>query len=313
MIINFGQRTDIPTYYSEWLFNRFREGVVCSRNPIFPNRVTRYLLTPDKVDAVVFCSKDYSPVFKELSGITERFRTLFHFTINGYGRDLEPGSPDEKSALSVLAELARIAGKERIFWRYDPILFTEKYTVKFHLDTFLRMAEKIAPFVAGCILNFAEPSLGLHERIPDLCFGKSERRAVLMGFGSVAKKYSLPLRLCGYGEDYSLFGVGRGGCVSLADIAQANGCKFREVKAENPRRGCACVVTRDVGWYNTCPRGCLYCNAVRLPFEVAVNISRHDPASPLLIGNIGEDDTVKDGSQESYLWGTGGQISIFDL
>ena len=100
MIINFGQRTDIPTYYSEWLFNRFREGVVCSRNPIFPNRVTRYLLTPDKVDAVVFCSKDYSPVFKELSGITERFRTLFHFTINGYGRDLEPGSPDEKSAAS---------------------------------------------------------------------------------------------------------------------------------------------------------------------------------------------------------------------
>lgn len=313
MIISFGQRTDIVTYYTQWMFNRFREGVVCARNPLFPSKITRYLLTPEKVDAVVFRSKDYSPALQELPTVTNNFRTLFQFTINAYGKRTEPRSPAEGEAIRTLRELARIAGREHVFWRYDPILFTKRYDVRFHLDTFARIAEKAAPHVAGCIVNFAEPSLGLHERLPVLSFGKTERRAVLMGIGSIAKKYGMPVRLCGRGEDYSLLGIQRGGCVTLRDIANANHCTFREVKTETRKRTCACVAMRDVGWYNTCPRGCLYCDAIRKPLEVADNIARHDPDSPLLIGNIGAEDSVVDGNQESYLFEREGQMSIFDL
>ena len=313
MILNFSQRTDIVSFYTEWMFARFREGNVYVRNPLFPNRVTRYILAPDKVDAVVFRSKDYSPALAGLDAIVSRYRTLFQFTIGGYGRDMEPDPLSEQDALAALCELERIAGKRRIVWRYDPVLFTKKYTVRFHLETFERLAAKICPHVGGCIVGFEEPSLGLHERLPGLSFGKSERRAVLMGLGSIAKKYSLPIRLCGRGEDYSLLGIERRGCVTLDDIACANDCKFRPIKTENSRRACSCVLTRDVGWYNSCPRGCLYCDAARIPSDVSVNRPLHDPASPLLIGRLRGDDIVRDGNQESYLAGNDGQMSIFDL
>ena len=79
MIINTGARTDTVQYYTEWLLRRFSEGYVLTRNPLFPNKVSRYELTPDKVDCVVFCSKNYRPVLSRLHEITDRFNTYFFY------------------------------------------------------------------------------------------------------------------------------------------------------------------------------------------------------------------------------------------
>ena len=90
MIINTGSRTDTVQYYSEWLLKRFQEGFVYSRNPLFPNKVTRYELNPDVVDCVVFCSKNYEPILERLPEITNKFNTYFYYTITAYGKDIEP-------------------------------------------------------------------------------------------------------------------------------------------------------------------------------------------------------------------------------
>lgn len=42
MILNTGQRTDIPAFFPEWLANRIEEGFVLVRNPYNPSLVTRY-------------------------------------------------------------------------------------------------------------------------------------------------------------------------------------------------------------------------------------------------------------------------------
>ena len=90
MILNTGGRTDTVQYYSEWLLNRFREGYVLSRNPLFPNLVNRIELNPDTIDVVVFCSKDYSPILGRLHEINDRFNCYYHYTITAYGTDIEP-------------------------------------------------------------------------------------------------------------------------------------------------------------------------------------------------------------------------------
>ena len=90
MIINTGARTDTVQYYTDWLLNRFHEGYVLTRNPLFPNKVNRYQLTPDKVDCVVFCSKNYKPILPRLQEITDKFHTYFHYTITAYKKDTEP-------------------------------------------------------------------------------------------------------------------------------------------------------------------------------------------------------------------------------
>lgn len=112
MIINTGGRTDTVQYYTEWLLNRFSEGYTLSRNPLFPNKVTRYELTPDKVDCVVFCSMNYRPILPRLHKITDRFHTYFHYTITAYGKDIEPGVPGIEESMETLIKLSELVGKQ---------------------------------------------------------------------------------------------------------------------------------------------------------------------------------------------------------
>ena len=113
MIINTGARTDTVQYYTEWLLNRFSEGYVLSRNPLFPNKVMRYELNPDMVDCVVFCSKNYKPILTRLHKITDRFHTYFHYTITAYGKDIEPGVPSIEESMKTLIKLSEMVGKQR--------------------------------------------------------------------------------------------------------------------------------------------------------------------------------------------------------
>lgn len=247
MILSAGLRTDIPAYYAAWFFRRLKEGFVYSRNPLFPHKITEYSLAPEHVDAIYFCSKNYAPMLSRLDEL-EGFRTLFHATLNAYGPDLEPHSPAEEEKLAVLRLLSAKAGKRRVVWRYDPIVLTNTYSVAFHLDAFARLSRALAPYVSGCVVNFAEIGRETAARIPGLLHPMpSDRRALMAGIGAMGQKFGIPIRICGRGEDYSALGVSRGGCVTLQDIARANACGFKTVRHSGNKRGCDCIPCRDIG------------------------------------------------------------------
>ena len=262
-------------HYTEWLLNRFSEGYVLSRNPLFPNKVTRYELTPDKVDCVVFCSKDYSPILPRLHEVTDRFNTYFHYTITAYGRDVEPGVPPIDESIDTLIRLSEQVGPQRVAWRYDPVLLTEKYTVETHLETFERMASEIAPHVDRCIFSFVE----MYKKLD----------------------HGMTIQTCGTNGDYTRYGIQRSGCMTLDILGRANGVEFRNLKHKGMREGCHCIESRDIGAYDTCPNGCRYCYANNRPERVAENMKLHDPDSPLLLGRLGPEDTVMQGSQKTFL------------
>ena len=168
MIVNTGGRTDTVQYFTEWLLRRFSEGYVLTRNPMFPHRVSRYELTPETVDCVVFCSKNYRPILPRLSEITDRFPTYFHYTITAYGKDVEPGVPSIEESMETLMALSRQVGRQRVSWRYDPVLLTREYTVGRHLETFARMAAVLAPHIDRCIFSFVELYRKLETNMPEL-------------------------------------------------------------------------------------------------------------------------------------------------
>lgn len=192
MIINTGGRTDTVQYYSEWLLKRFSEGYVLSRNPLFPNKVTRYELTTDKVDCVVFCSKNYKPILPRLHEITDKFNTYFHYTITAYGKDIEPGVPDIDESMDTLIQLSEIVGKQRIAWRYDPVLLTENYTINRHFETFEHMAKKLSPYIDRCIFSFVEMYKKLETNMPELMMmSENDMDILAKGLGEIAEKYGI--------------------------------------------------------------------------------------------------------------------------
>lgn len=302
MIINTGARTDTVQYYTEWLLNRFNEGYVLTRNPLFPNKVSRYELTPDKVDCVVFCSKNYKPILPGLHEITDKFHTYFHYTITAYGKDIEPGVPSIEDSMQTLIELSEQVGKERVAWRYDPVLLTEKYTVEMHLQTFEYMTNILAPYIDRCIFSFVEMYKKLETNMPELILLTEKDKELLAGgFGAVARKYGMAIQTCGLNGEYTGYGIQKSGCMTLDILGEANGIKFKKLKHKGLRQGCQCIESRDIGAYNTCMNGCKYCYANKDPHKAFENYKLHNPKSALLLGELKPADTVTQGAQKSFL------------
>ena len=301
MIINTGGRTDTVQYYTKWLLKRFEEGYVYSRNPLFPRKVTRYELTPDTVDCVQFCSKNYEPILADLPKIIRRFPTYFHYTITAYGRDIEPGVPSIGQSMETLKKLSAIVGRQRLAWRYDPVLRTENYTVQSHLETFDHMARELAPYVDRCIFSFVEMYKKLKINMPELIPLTGEDKEVLArGLGEIAAKYRLHLQTCGMNGDYSRYGIHASGCMTLDMIGKANGIAFRKLQHKGMRQGCQCIESRDIGAYDTCMNGCKYCYANKRPEKAFANYKDHNPDSPLLLGHLQENDSLQQGAQKSF-------------
>lgn len=195
MIINTGGRTDTVQYYTDWLFRRFEEGYALSRNPLFPHRITRYELTPDKVDCVLFCSKNYRPALSRLRGITASFNTYFHYTITAYGKDLEPGVPPIKESVDTLIALSELVGGRRVAWRYDPVLLTGDYTIRRHLETFERLAKVLAPHIDRCIFSFVEMYRKVELNMPEIVpFSVDAMDSLARGLGAIAARHGVSLQ-----------------------------------------------------------------------------------------------------------------------
>lgn len=205
MIINTGGRTDTVQYYTQWLLRRFSEGYVLSRNPLFPNKVTRYELTPDKVDCVVFCSKNYRPILPYLHEITDHFNTYFYYTITAYGKEIEPVSPPFERACRRSLSCPVWWEKERLARRYDPVLLTGTYTIARHLQTFEQMAQVLAPHIDRCIFSFVEIYRKVQTNMPELIpLSTEDMDTLARGFGAIAARYAMPIQTCGTNGDFTL-------------------------------------------------------------------------------------------------------------
>lgn len=302
MIVNVGGRTDIVNYYSEWLINRLKEGYVYSRNPLFTNNVSKISLKPEDVDCLMFCSKNYKPILKYIKEINEKYRIICYYTITAYGKDVEPNVPSIDDSIKTLIELSKIVGKEKVLWRYDPILLTKKYTIKKHIETFEIMAEKIAPYVQRCIFSFVEMYKKLGYNMPEIIPFTSENKLEIANkIGQIAKKYNLYIQTCGTDENYEKYGIHLSGCTTTEILEKANNVKYKNIKAKGMRKGCHCIPSRDIGAYDTCINGCKYCYANERPELAKENIKLHDENSPILIGSIKETDKTTIAKNEKLI------------
>lgn len=302
MIINTGSRTDTVQYYSDWLLKRFKEGFVYSRNPLFPNIVTRYELNPNILDCVVFCSKNYEPILDRLTEITDKFNTYFHYTITAYGRDIEPNVPTIDESIETLIKLSKIVGKQRIAWRYDPILLTKKYTKQVHYNTFDYMSKRLSPHIDRCIFSFVDMYKKLETNMPEIIIlNNNDKIEIAKNIGSIARKHNMIIQTCATIEDFKQFGILQTGCMTSEILGNANNITFKKVRHSGNRQGCKCIENRNIGDYDTCPNGCKYCYANKNPQIAQENYKKHNPNDLMILGNLKPTDEIQQSNQKSYL------------
>ncbi len=145
MILQTGQRTDIPAFYGQWLINRINEGFVDVRNPYNPNLITRYMINHNTVDGIAFCTKNPLPFIQYLPQIAE-YRQYWHMTITPYGTDIEPYVPAYERIIEGFKFISHNLNPQSVVWRYDPIIVNHNYSVDFHYESFYKLAKSLSGY-----------------------------------------------------------------------------------------------------------------------------------------------------------------------
>lgn len=296
MILSVSRRTDIPAFYSEWFFNRIKEGFVLVRNPFNRKQVSKIYLNPHTIDCIVFWTKNPNNMLDKLSRIDE-YSYYFQFTLNPYDKNIEPYVSKKKYIINTFAALSKKIGKERVIWRYDPIILTDTYDIDYHIKWFEFLASKLSQYTNKCIISF----LDLYSKtqrnfnnieLQPITYEKME--LIACQFAKIASKYNLRLETCSEEIDLNKYGIKNGKCIDDKLISDITGKKLIVKKDLNQRLECGCVKSIDIGEYNTCKHGCIYCYANYSNNKLAKNVENHESTSPILIGNLIGDEKIID-------------------
>lgn len=308
MIINTGQRTDIPAFYSQWFANRLKEGFVMVRNPYNPQSVTRYRLSPDVVDVIGFCTKNPAPMLPHMD-LLRPFGQFWYVTITPYGKEIEPHVPNKLLVIDCFKRLSDLVGIDSMGWRYDPILVSAAYPVERHIAAFEYMARELSGYTHTAVISFIDLYEKTKRNFPEVQEVSPEDRLMLgKAFVEIGRQYGMTIRPCAEGTALSPFGADCSGCMTVPMYEQAIHCPLKVPRKPPARKQCACYLSGDIGAYNTCGHLCRYCYANYDAETVRRNMRQHDPESPLLIGHLMPGDQVHDAEQESW---KDGQLSMF--
>lgn len=294
MILSASRRTDIPALYSDWFFNRIKEGFVYARNPMNPKQISKVSLSPELIDCIVFWTKNPRAMLDRLDEL-DRYNYYFQFTVNPYDTAIEVHVPKKNAIISTFKRLSDTIGRERVIWRYDPILFSDEINIDYHIKYFEALAQKLEGYTDTCVISFLD-NYKKSERNLKASSARvlttNEVMSVAEEFAQIAQSHSFKLESCAEEYDLSQYGIIHGKCIDDNLIEKIIGAKLSVKKDKNQRKDCRCVESIDIGEYNTCTHNCLYCYACFNVEIAAKKQMQHDPYSPLLVGYVSEDDVV---------------------
>lgn len=293
MIISASRRTDLPAYYSEWFMNRVRARHCLVPNPFNRMQVSRVSLDPNDVDAIVFWTRNPRPLLAHLSELDDRgYRYYFLVTLMANPRQIDPGCPPVESAIQNFRRLADGIGPERVIWRYDPIFLSTATDPGFHLKAYDHIAQALKGYTYRSVVSLVHVYRKMRRRVGGLAAKGIELlphqeetlSAMMLSLAEKATMNGMEIQSCADELNLQRYGIEPGKCVDDDLISRVLEVNLEVRKDPCQRVQCGCVASKDIGMYDSCPSGCVYCYAVTDFERARANHQAHNPEAPSLLG-----------------------------
>jgi hypothetical protein len=299
LVISASRRTDIPAFYPDWFVNRLKAGVVFVQHP-YTRKPFRVSLRSEDVSAIVFWSKNYAPILNSLEFIEQTTKNLFfHFTITA-NKVLELRVPDFQDAVQDYIYLAKRYSSEQVIWRYDPICITDKLSFEIFNEQFIQCADLLKGHARKCFISFVHPYKKVVNNLKKcsnhalLDLSPVDKREYALRLAARAKMYGIHLFACC--NDYLVSEkIEKARCIDGHYLSSIFSAQI-DTRSASSRKECACTKSIDIGAYDTCAHGCVYCYATTDKDKAADALQRHDAGWNSLTGPV--DETVVDASEE---------------
>jgi len=296
VIISASRATDIPAFYSDWFFDRIIRGYLKWKNPF--NGEYSYV-SFSKTRLFVFWSKNPYPIIEKLKLLDEmRYNYYFQYTLNDYERDgFELKLPALEKRIETFQKLSSIIGKEKVIWRYDPIIISKEQEPSNILERIHNLGNKLFPYTDRLVFSFID--IDCYKKVKNnLCkldaeineIDQSTMDYISSEIASMNKSWGLSLGTCSETIDLEKYGIEHNRCIDdrliyqlFSDddelmnflgfvqgdfLMQDSGYSYEKIRDKGQRKACGCIQSKDIGQYNTCPHGCVYCYA-NTSYEVA--------------------------------------------
>ncbi len=272
LILSASRATDIPACRLEWFLEALRQRGCAWRNPF---NGASFWIAFDAARVIVFWSKHFAPLLPHLSRVEAAgLAPFFHFTINDYAAEgFEPRLPPLDSRLATFRELSARYGRDRVVWRFDPLLLSDRLSLGELLRRVVALGDSLHPFTARLVFSFADirayarvarrcaaANAGLREFLPE------ERIAFARALAPHLARWGIEAATCCETDDLLPYGIRHNACVDARTFLRLGLLTPEEAQAvskkdKGQRRGCGCTLSKDIGAYRTCRLGCVYCYA----------------------------------------------------
>ncbi len=292
MIISASRRTDIPAFYSKWFINRIHAGYCTVPNPFNKKQVATVSLKPENVDVIVFWTRNPLPLIPYLPELTKLgYKFYFLYTVMNNPKQLDPFSPKYNKSIETFKKLADIIGHTKVIWRYDPIVFSNKTDIKFHKKNYKMIGEMLKGFTIRSVISIVNIYRKNRKRISLLSdtnffiFDPDENMLfdLLPHMVNSAKENGMEIFSCAEDHNFVPFGINPGKCIDNKYIKSVFNIDIKSKKDPGQRKACGCVVSKDIGMYDSCIFGCCYCYACKNFKTAYKNYKNHNPDSLSLL------------------------------
>jgi DNA repair photolyase len=278
VIISASRATDIPAFYFEWFMNRVDKGYIKWMNK-FSNKAMYVSL--EKMRAVVFWT-DYE---------TEK---------------LEPHVPPMQSRIETFKRLSDTIGKEKVIWRFDPLILADNLTIDRLLDKIYGIGREIHDHTEKLVVSFIDIALygKVKRNLIDAGFTNyrefyiEDMTRIAQGLQEMNREWKLEVATCAEATDLLNYGINHNKCVDDAlmirlfshdrelmdflgyvvteeSLLPQERKRTKALKDKGQRKHCGCVPSKDIGQHDTCIHGCLYCYANASPLVAQSNYEKH--------------------------------------
>ncbi len=296
MIISASRRTDIPAFYSEWFLNRLQEGYLYVVNPMNRKQISKINLLPDNIECIVFWTKNPENIFSKLPEINSLgYSYYFQFTVTSYDTSIEENVPRKNNIIETFKKLSSQIGPEKVVWRYDPIFITNKYSQEYHKKWFTYLANELSGYTTNCIISFIDMYKKCErnmKHIDLLSLSRQQKINLAKELHDITNRNNMILESCAESIEMKEIGINHGKCIDDKLISKIISSELSIKKDKNQRDECGCVASIDIGAYNSCNHHCKYCYANFNKKLASENFLKHDPSSPLLIGQLIGDEKI---------------------
>lgn len=331
VIISASRSTDIPAFYAQWFINRLRAGYVVWYNPF--NRQKTYV-SFKKCKVIVFWTKNPKPLIPLLYELDQRgIKYYFQFTLNDYVNEgFEPNVPSVEERVETFRELSSKIGKERVIWRFDPLIVTQTISPRDLLIKIWNVGNKLKGLTDKLVFSFVdingyrkvqnnlvkETKHFSKESIENSEITSEQMEEIASGLAKcrdrwISEGWNITLATCGEQVNLEKYGIEHNRCIdgeimkkiwsddkellyylNYGELPKNNlfgseldfsrpPLSHQKMKDKGQRKLCGCMVSKDIGMYNTCRHLCVYCYANTSKDLVLKNQTKHNDNSESIL------------------------------